>query len=74
MHPQSFDNSDNIHWSTLILLTTEVPGREYCSYTGQDASQIQIHVAGVKIQEFSPVLLQMTEGYEVVITLTSEGK
>eukprot|EP00029_Vermamoeba_vermiformis_P007765 TRINITY_DN344_c0_g1_i2.p1 TRINITY_DN344_c0_g1~~TRINITY_DN344_c0_g1_i2.p1 ORF type:complete len:437 (-),score=40.10 TRINITY_DN344_c0_g1_i2:28-1338(-) len=52
---------------------SKVPGREYCSYTGQDASQIQIHVAGVKIQEFSPVLLQMTEGYEVVITLTSEG-
>ncbi len=57
----------------LILLTIEIPGREYCSYTGQDASEIQIHVAGVKIQEFEPVLMQLTEGYEIVITLTSEG-
>ena len=55
---------------TLYLAT---PGQDFCTWTGEDMSQIQFPIATVFNKDFEEIYKELLAGSQIEINLTSEG-
>jgi len=60
--------------SPLILRTLDVPGQDFCTWSGEDVSKIRFPIAEVNSIEFAAIQEELQNGAQIQIRMTSEGK